>query len=111
VQSSAGQSQESVDQNLDFTERPNQVQYGGGNRGSFLNLDPSVDYEEQPVSHESIDINSQEEEASRVSQESSYVNSQEEPSKVPHESVDVNSQEEASKAASQEADDHNDSQE
>jgi hypothetical protein len=74
-------------------------------------LDPSVDYEEQPVSHESIDINSQEEEASRVSQESSYVNSQEEPSKVPHESVDVNSQEEASKAASQEADDHNDSQE
>jgi hypothetical protein len=74
-------------------------------------LDPSVDYEEQPVSHESIDVNSQEEEASRVSQESSYVNSQEEPSKVPHESVDVNSQEEASKAASQEADDHNDSQE
>jgi hypothetical protein len=74
-------------------------------------LDPSVDYEEQPVSHESIDVNSQEEEASRVSQESSYVNSQEEPSKVPHESVDVNSQEEASKAASQEADDRNDSQE
>jgi hypothetical protein len=72
-------------------------------------LDPSVDYEEQPVSHESIDINSQEEEAGRVSQESSYVNSQEEPSKVPHESVDVNSQEETSKAASQEADDHNDS--